>query len=110
MLLVMTSLILLLPVVVLSLLATSCQKPAVYLVKGVVREIMADKKTLKIAHEKIPGYMEAMTMDFSVTNSAELNGLKPGDDIAFRMTVTRASLQLLSTKFPEPSGQQSSTT
>ena len=88
-----TSRFLLLPFMALSLLTTSCQLPPAvttdYQVKGVVRAVMPDKKTVTIAHEKIPGYMEAMTMDFAVTNVAELNGLKPGDDIAFRMTVTR---------------------
>jgi len=61
---------------------------AVYQVKGVVREVMAEKKSVTVAHEKIPGYMEAMTMDFSVTNAAELANLRPGDVITFRMTVT----------------------
>jgi protein SCO1/2 len=75
-------------------LATSCtQKEArngtsVYQVKGVVREVMAEKKSVTVAHEEIPGYMLAMTMDFSVTNAAELAGLSPGDAITFRMTVT----------------------
>ena len=62
--------------------------PSVYQVKGTVREVMTEKKTVTIAHEEIPGYMEAMTMDFSVTNAAELTGLHPGDVINFRMTVT----------------------
>ena len=61
---------------------------SVYQVKGTVREVMPEKKTVTIAHEEIPGYMEAMTMDFSVTNAAELTGLYPGDVINFRMTVT----------------------
>jgi protein SCO1/2 len=70
-------------------LAASCHKsPTVYQVKGVVREVLPDRKTVKIAHEKIPGYMAAMTMDFSVTNAAELNGLQPGDLVSFRMSVT----------------------
>lgn len=74
----------------LPLLALSCQKGAtVYHVKGVVREVMPDKKTVTIAHEEIPGYMAAMTMDFSVTNAAELTGLQPGDGVAFRMIVTK---------------------
>jgi len=62
--------------------------PSVYQVKGTVREVMPEKKSVTIAHEEIPGYMEAMTMDFSVTNAAELTGLRPGDVINFRMSVT----------------------
>src|SRR6266540_2728528 len=51
---------------------------AVYQAKGVVRKVMAETKSVTIAHENIPGYMEAMTMDFSVTNATELTGLRPG--------------------------------
>ncbi|HEU0008907.1 MAG TPA: SCO family protein [Verrucomicrobiae bacterium] len=61
---------------------------AVYQAKGVVRKVMAETKSVTIAHENIPGYMEAMTMDFSVTNATELTGLRPGDVITFRVTVT----------------------
>ena len=41
-----------------------------------------------IAHERIAGYMEAMTMSFNVKQPAELKGLKAGDQIAFRLSVT----------------------
>lgn len=70
-------------------LILSCKKgPDVYQVRGVVREVMPDQKSVKIAHDEIPGYMVAMTMDFSVTNVADLNGLQPGDIVNFRMSVT----------------------
>ena len=73
----------------LSWLAVACHKqPTAYQVKGVVREVLPEKKTVKIAHETIPGYMTAMTMDFAVTNAAELTGLQPGDLVTFRMSVT----------------------
>ena len=89
MLTVITSRFLFVPLLVLSLLAVSCrQRPIVYPVKGVVHAVLPEKKTVTIAHERIPGYMEAMTMDFSVTNVAELNGLYPGDNITFRMIIT----------------------
>lgn len=68
---------------------TSCAKRVVtYDVKGTIRELLDDKKTVKIAHEAIPGYMPAMTMNLSVTNETELAGLKPGDIVSFRMVVT----------------------
>jgi len=62
--------------------------PTIYQVKGTVREVMAEKKTVTIDHEEISGYMPAMTMDFSVTNVTELTGLLRGDVITFRMSVT----------------------
>lgn len=61
----------------------------VFEVKGVVKELKPNGKTAAIAHEEIPNYMEAMTMDFDVKNKRELEGLKAGDYIAFRMVVTK---------------------
>jgi protein SCO1/2 len=57
-------------------------------VKGVVREVIRDRKKVKIAHEEIPGYMPAMTMLLDVKDAMELTGLNPGDAISFRMIVT----------------------
>jgi protein SCO1/2 len=58
-------------------------------VKGVVKEIMLPRKKVKIAHEEIPNYMAAMTMDFDVKDVKELEGLQAGDAVAFRMIVTK---------------------
>ena len=57
-------------------------------VKGVVREILHERKKIKITHEDIPGYMEAMTMLLDVKDAKELNGLQAGDSLSFRMLVT----------------------
>lgn len=62
--------------------------PKVYQVKGAVVEIKPNRKTAKIKHEEIPGYMAAMTMDLDVKDTNELTGLKAGDAISFRMLVT----------------------
>jgi protein SCO1/2 len=43
---------------------------------------------VRIKHEEIPDYMQAMTMPFEVKNTNELTGLVPGDPVAFRMVVT----------------------
>ena len=58
-----------------------------YLVKGVFLDSRDDGHTAVIAHESIPGYMDAMTMPFMVKNPAELKGLQAGDRIAFRLSV-----------------------
>src|SRR5262249_52750861 len=60
----------------------------VFQVKGVVQDVMPARKKVKIAHETIPNYMAAMTMDFDVKEVKELEGLQAGDTVAFRMTVT----------------------
>ena len=56
-------------------------------VKGVVKELKPDGKTIVIQHEAIPNYMPAMTMPFEVRDTNELRGLQPGDIITFQMTV-----------------------
>jgi len=56
--------------------------------QGVVKEVAANGRTVVIAHEAIPNYMEAMTMRFKVKQQGELTGLRPGDNILFRLLVT----------------------
>ena len=68
-----------------SLLVLSNQ---IFFVRGVVRELDDDGKTVVIQHEKIPGYMDAMEMPFEVRNTNELRGLKPDEAISFRLIVT----------------------
>ena len=60
----------------------------VFEVKGVLKEIKPNGRTALIAHEEIPNYMPAMTMDLDVKDKKELEGLAPGDAISFRMVVT----------------------
>ncbi|MBM3878245.1 MAG: electron transporter SenC [Verrucomicrobia bacterium] len=57
-------------------------------VRGVVQEVRAADRSVRVTHEEIPGYMAAMTMPFDVQDPAELDGLSPGDRIAFRLNVT----------------------
>lgn len=59
----------------------------VYALRGVVKEIISPTKA-KIQHEAIPGYMEAMTMDFDVKKTNELAKIKVGDQIKADMVVT----------------------
>lgn len=59
-----------------------------YAVKGVVRELKADGRTVVIRHEEIPDYMEAMTMPFRVRDTNELRDLASGVAVSFRLNVT----------------------
>jgi len=81
------------------LLAVGCQRetappPAVaatnqtYAARGVVQAIPPDHRHATIKHEAIPGYMAAMTMDFSVRDTNALAGLAPGDEITFTLVAT----------------------
>ena len=73
----------------LTLFVAGCKPPQAFEVKGVVQEVTPGSKQVRIAHETIPGYMEAMTMSFDVRDPRELAGLQPGDSVAFRMLVTK---------------------
>lgn len=62
--------------------------PRVFQVRGAVKTLKEDGRTVVIEHEKIPGYMEAMTMPFRVRDVAELKGVTAGDKVVFRFHVT----------------------
>jgi protein SCO1/2 len=55
---------------------------------GVIKEVPRGGKVVTIQHEAIPNYMPAMAMPFNVRDSAELDGLRPGDEVSFRLVVT----------------------
>ncbi|WP_044244237.1 copper-binding protein [Chondromyces apiculatus] len=52
-------------------------------VRGVVKAVHASPAYATIAHEDIPGYMKAMTMDFEVARPALLEGVKAGETVTF---------------------------
>src|SRR5260370_33949914 len=68
--------------------ATAGTNQHTYQVKGVIKELKPDGKTVEIRHEEVPGYMPAMTMPFEARDPKELKGLQTGDAVSFRMTVT----------------------
>ncbi len=57
-------------------------------VRGVLQETLPDGRRAVIAHETIPGYMDAMTMELRAREAKDLAGLVPGDQLAFRLSVT----------------------
>ncbi len=59
-----------------------------YPARGVIEHISDDQHTATIQNEAIPGYMAAMTMDFSVRDAHLLDGLSRGDQINFTLEVT----------------------
>lgn len=56
-------------------------------VQGILREVSPDHRTATIQHQKIPGYMPAMTMPFNVKVPQELDGIEIGADITFNLVV-----------------------
>ena len=68
--------------------ASSAKKVSHYTVRGAFLEARSAGRVAVIAHEPVPGYMDAMTMPFNVKNPQELEGLRQGDPIIFRLSVT----------------------
>jgi protein SCO1/2 len=56
-------------------------------IHGIVREMAPDRKTVTVQHDKVPGYMPAMTMPFNVRDPQELDGIEVGADITFKLVV-----------------------
>jgi protein SCO1 len=68
-------------------LAASGEGVKFYSAHGMVQQIAADRHTVTIHHQSIPGYMMEMTMDFSVKDTNELSGISAGDEINFTLAV-----------------------
>jgi protein SCO1/2 len=60
----------------------------VFEVKGIVKELRPTEQSIVVTHEAVSNYMPAMTMPFNVASPGELNNLKAGDRISFRLRVT----------------------
>lgn len=58
-----------------------------YDVKAKVIGVAADKKSVTLDHEDIPGLMKAMEMKFKVENPEVLDGVKPGDRVHGKLKV-----------------------
>ena len=67
---------------------TPAAKLQTFVVRGVIEEVRPDLETIVIKHEEIPGYMEAMTMPFSVKRTNDASGLVKGARVSFRLVVT----------------------
>jgi protein SCO1/2 len=62
--------------------------PKTYAVRGVVQMISPDQRRATIKHEDIPGYMRAMTMEFTARDTNTLSGISAGDEISFTLAIT----------------------
>ena len=75
--------------------STGCQRGNVYTVEGTVIDIMDDGRVL-VEHEEIEGFMDAMTMPFSVASPEVLHGVKAGDRIVGQLVVGEGKARLTS--------------
>lgn len=63
---------------------TSTSAGKAYDIRGEVIGVVAERKTLLVHHEEIPGYMPEMTMEF-IVRDADLDSFSAGQKIAARM-------------------------
>jgi Cu/Ag efflux protein CusF len=71
---------------------------AIHPAKGQVLQIDRARGTVTIAHHEIPGFMQAMTMTFTVKSADLLDNIKPGDEVEFELEVTAHSVTIRSIK------------
>lgn len=75
------------------LIVIGCQKAAdqpltkQYDVRGKVVTVDADRKTVTLDHEDIPGLMQGMEMEFKVENPKLLEGISAGDEVHGQLEV-----------------------
>jgi len=80
-------------------LVMACSQPEParqYVLQGQILEVHADRMSLTIRHEAIPGLMAAMTMTFPVTERRLLDGRAPGELVTATLEVQDASGRLVS--------------
>lgn len=71
-----------------ALALTSCRPPAErYELKGSVIEVDVEGGRVTVAHDDIPGFMDAMTMPFSVVDRKLLPNMQPGDNLRATLVV-----------------------
>lgn len=84
--------------VILLLMGVACQRERssqVFHGHGVVRNLGADQKSVRIMHEEIPGFMPAMTMEFEVKDPVILAKIRPDSEVNFTLEVTPDSMYLV---------------
>src|SRR6516162_9004271 len=62
--------------------AQSNAKKNSFTLHGKIKAVKESEKKVTVKHDKIEGYMGAMTMDYGVADAAMLKKLKSGDEIA----------------------------
>ena len=75
-----------------------------YAVRGLVIGVDPARKSMTVSHDRIPGFMDAMTMPFEVEEASELRGVVPGAIVEFTLVVgaRRAHATRISVRQYEP--------
>ncbi len=75
----------LIPTALAAILAAGCT--AQRQTTGLVLQVDPATRAVTVSHDPIPGYMDAMVMPFTAARRADLEAVRPGDRIAFRINV-----------------------
>lgn len=67
--------------------AEESAKPQYFQAHGVIEAIDIEMNSVTIAHEDIPGFMNAMTMEFEVMDPAQLDTVSEGEEVDFVVMV-----------------------
>lgn len=77
-----------------------------YTVRGRFRAATGNGQAAKIHHEDVPGWMDAMSMDFRFQEPSQLEGLKAGDAVEFELVVEPQGLFYITQLKKLPAGTQ----
>lgn len=75
---------------------TSAPTARDYGIRGKVTEIAADRRSVTLDHEEIPGLMAAMKMAYPVSDPALLKGLAVGDRVEGRLQASGSNYTVVS--------------
>ena len=98
----------LVPLLTLALLACGLRGTETYQVTGVVQTVDVGGRQIRIAHDKIPGFMPAMTMNFDVVGAELLEVARAGDRVRFELERSATLLRITKIENLGPSGQTGS--
>jgi len=73
---------------------TAASPNKVYSLRGIIVSVDAAKGQVTLTNENIPGFMEPMTMPYSLVNPMEASELHPGDKISAQLIVGDTSALL----------------
>jgi protein SCO1/2 len=75
-----------------------------YEVTGRVESVDAAARQVTIAHDPIPGFMPAMTMNFDVASAELLEGVEPGARVHFHLRRSATELEITALAVTAPPG------
>ncbi|MBZ5628974.1 MAG: copper-binding protein [Acidobacteriia bacterium] len=95
----------------LSVLTLGCSSKQVrrYQLEGKIVSVAMDRHEVVVDHKAIPGFMEAMTMPYSLPDEQALKSLQPGDRIEATVAVARGKVWLENLRIVAPATAPSHT-